>query len=104
VLDALLDERSVTTAAGRVHLSVPATSRDATVLTIGPSLPPAVAEFAPGVVLRFLPESDEDPVAPHLPLELPRSEYRIGWHARLDGDPAHAGLRELVAERWRVEL
>jgi DNA-binding transcriptional LysR family regulator len=128
VLDALLDERSVTTAAGPVHLSVPATSRalgrlrlalgdellvragrelvltpralelrplvtellqraeqltesaiafdparlrqtfavrvnDTTVLTIGASLLSAVAEVAPGVVLRFLPESDEDPVA-----------------------------------------
>jgi len=39
-----------------------------------------------------------------LPLELPLSEYRIGWHARLDGDPAHAWLRELVAQRWRAEL
>jgi DNA-binding transcriptional LysR family regulator len=289
VLDALLDERSVTTAAGRVHLSVPATSRalgrlrlalgdellvragrelvltpralelrplvtellqraeqltesaiafdparlrqtfavrvnDTTVLTIGASLLSAVAEVAPGVVLRFLPESDEDPVALRtglvdleigvisgapadirtevighegyigvaraghpllgravtarrfaaaehvsvsrrgrtegpidaalerlglhrgvratvgtmaaalwlvartelvaavpasvarsagpslglvsfeLPLELPLSEYRIGWHARLDGDPAHAWLRGLVTEQWRAEL
>jgi len=289
VLDALLDERSVTAAAGRVHLSVPATSRalgrlrvalgdellvragrelvltpralelrplvaellqraeqltesatafdparlrqtfavranDATVLTVGASLLSAVAELAPGVVLRFLPESDEDPVALRtglvdldvgvisgapadirtevighegyvglaradhpllgqavtarrfaaaehvsasrrgrtegpidaalerlglqrrvratvgtmaaalwltattelvaavpaslaraagpslglvafeLPLELPSSEYRIGWHARLDGDPAHAWLRELVAAQWRSVL
>jgi DNA-binding transcriptional LysR family regulator len=126
VLDALLDERSVTAAAGRVHLSVPATSRalgrlrialgdellvragrelvltpralelrplvtelvqradqltesaaafdparlrrtfalrahDAIVLTFGASLLSAVTELAPDVVLRFLPESDEDP-------------------------------------------
>ena len=289
MLDALLDERSVTAAAGRVHLSVPATSRalgrlrvalgdellvragrelvltpralelrplvaellqragqltesatafdparlrqtfavranDGTVLTLGASLLSAVAELAPGVVLRFLPEADEDPAAlrtglvdiddrrdrrgsrrhPHrrrrtralrrprasrpsaagatvtarrfaaaehvsasrrgrtegpidaalerlglqrrvratvgtmaaalwlvartelvaavpaslaaaagpslglvsfeLPLELAPSEYRIGWHARLDGDPAHVWLRELIVARWRAAL
>jgi DNA-binding transcriptional LysR family regulator len=289
VLDVLLDERSVTAAAGRVHLSVPATSRalgrlrvalgdellvragrelvltpralelrplvaellqrvgqltesatafdpaqlrrtfavranDGTVLTLGGSLLSAVAELAPGVVLRFLPEADEDPAALRtglvdidvgviaggpadirtqvvgherhvglaqgghpllaqtvtarrfaaaehvsasrrgrtdgpidtalerlglqrrvratvgtmaaalwlvagtelvaavpaslaaaagpslglvsfeLPLQLAPSEYRIGWHARLDADPAHVWLRELIVARWRLAL
>jgi DNA-binding transcriptional LysR family regulator len=289
VLDAVLDERSVTAAAGRVHLSVPATSRalgrlrvalddellvragrelvptpralelrplvaellqragqltestaafdstqlqrtfavrtnDGTVLTIGASLLSATAELAPGVVLRFLPEADEDAAALRtglvdldigviaavpadirtqivgheryvglaraghsllargvtarrfaaaehvsasrrgrtegpidaalerlglqrrvgatvgtmaaalwlvagtelvaavpaslaaaagpslglvsfeLPLELAPSEYRIAWHARLDRDPAHAWLRELIVARWRAAL
>lgn len=126
VLDALLDEGSVTRAANRVHLSVPATSRalgrlraalgdellvpagrelaltpravelrplvtelleradrltrppgafdaatlrrrfalranDATVLVFGTALVARVAAQAPGVVLRLLPEADEDP-------------------------------------------
>jgi DNA-binding transcriptional LysR family regulator len=289
VLDALLDERSVTAAAGRVHLSVPATSRalgrlrvalgdellvragrelvltpralelrplvaellqragqltesataldparlqrtfavranDGTVLTLGASLLSAVAELAPGVVLRLLPEADEDPAALRiglvdidigviagappdihtqvvgheryvglaraghpllarpvtaprfaaaqhvsasrrgrtdgpidaalarlglqrrvratvgtmaaalwlvagtelvaavpaslaggagrslglesfeLPLQLAPTEYRIAWHARLDRDPAHAWLRELIVARWRAVL
>ena len=289
VLDALLDERSVTAAAGRVHLSVPAASRalsrlrvalgdkllvragrelvltpralelqplvaellqragqltksaaafdptqlrrtfavragDGTVLTLGGSLLSAVAQLAPGVVLRFLPEADEDPAALRtglvdidagviaavpadirtrvvgheryvglaraghpllartvtaprfaaaehvsasrrgrtegpidtalerlglrrrvratvgtmaaalwlvadtelvaavpaslaaaagpslglvsfaLPLQLAPSEYRIGWHARLDTDPSHVWLRELIVARWRAVL
>jgi DNA-binding transcriptional LysR family regulator len=39
-----------------------------------------------------------------LPLELTSSEYRIAWHARLDRDPAHVWLRELIVGRWRAVL